>query len=659
MLQIKCPSCGGSINFISNSSLYATCTYCTSLVVRSDLNVELIGKVSEIQDDLSPFKIGSEIDFEGERFHLLGRSRWSWDDGFWNEWFIQGNSGRQGWLVEAQGSYAVCFEVFGSSASTINAQYQDFLKTPEKDLNRYESDFKITIEGAELFLTDKKSAKCISFQGELPFIAELNIEIQSFDFMGQIGEFASFQIEQELPKLFAGRYLDWRELNAANIKTFDENYFTQRLETAKTFNCPKCGGVIRLKLAGISTTAACTHCTSIIDVADNNLKLVEKYEGANFETFLEIGTRGKLLNIAWEIIGVVIKTEETGFYEWTEYLLFNNYHGFSFLIFENGHWSIIKVLRQKVLVSGQQTINFENKEYQLFLCGKAIVKQVKGEFYWRVRRGESVDVQDYINPPNLFSIEFNSTEVNQSLGEYLSPGEIKIGFELPTEPPTPIGVAANQPNLAYLQSRKAWSTYFKFLIFAVVVQLFFAARAQNKEVLNFNWSVSAEDKNYSLGSDYFEVTGRTSNIYIQTTATVNNNWSQVEISLINKAGEEVGTVNYPIEFYYGNDSDGSWSEGATSNYGYISAVPAGKYKVVLEGEVGTGRIDFTTSIKRDVLSWSLFWWYQFLILIYPVYMMFKSYSFERTRWSQSDYAPAKYGSISSNGGVGDNNSESE
>ena len=110
MQTCNCPSCGAEVKFQSSVSMTCVCPYCRSLIVRHDKDVEAIGKMAELPDDISPFQIGTTGSYNNVHFSLIGRVRMSWEDGGWNEWFLWFDDGKKGWLAEAQGFLAISFE---------------------------------------------------------------------------------------------------------------------------------------------------------------------------------------------------------------------------------------------------------------------------------------------------------------------------------------------------------------------------------------------------------------------------------------------------------------------------------------------------------------------------------------------------------------------
>ena len=215
MKKFNCPSCGAEVLFYSNLSVYAVCKYCSSMIVRHDLDVEAIGTMAALPDDMSPFKIGSEGFYQGQHFSLIGRMKMGWDDGSWNEWFMATDDGRKGWLVEAQGFYAICFETAAPPlAFAVRA-----IKQQKKNVSLVGSH--LVLDKQKLNVVDTKKASCLGSEGELPLAAPQGRLIVSVDLLGARGEFASVEIETGKMRAYLGRYVEWKEMRCSNIRTFD------------------------------------------------------------------------------------------------------------------------------------------------------------------------------------------------------------------------------------------------------------------------------------------------------------------------------------------------------------------------------------------------------------------------------------------------------
>jgi DNA-directed RNA polymerase subunit RPC12/RpoP len=215
MRKFLCPSCGAEVAFRSQLSVYAVCKYCSSMIVHHDVDVEAIGKMAALPEDMSPLQIGSEGYYQGTRFTLVGRMKMGWKDGSWNEWFMASDDGRKGWLAEAQGFYAICFEVeapaldFAVRAIKQQTQQTSFIGSAH------------IINQQKFHVVDSKKASCLGSEGELPLSAPQGRLVVSVDLLGSYGEFASVEIETGKLRAYSGRYVGWKEMRCTNIRTFD------------------------------------------------------------------------------------------------------------------------------------------------------------------------------------------------------------------------------------------------------------------------------------------------------------------------------------------------------------------------------------------------------------------------------------------------------
>ena len=211
MKVYKCPSCGAEIPFRSNLSVYAVCPYCRSMVVRHDVDVESIGTMASLPDDMSPFQIGTEGIYKGVHFGIIGRMKISWEDGNWNEWFIVSDDARKGWLAEAQGFYAVSFEK--------DDPVPQKTETTLKNINTLGSE--VDLWGQEFKVVDIKQATCIGSEGELPFRAPQGRKTTSIDLTGHAEAFASIEIESDRKRIYIGSYVEWADLKCTNFRKYE------------------------------------------------------------------------------------------------------------------------------------------------------------------------------------------------------------------------------------------------------------------------------------------------------------------------------------------------------------------------------------------------------------------------------------------------------
>jgi hypothetical protein len=204
--------------------------------------------------------------------------------------------------------------------------------------------------------------------------------------------------------------------------------------------CPSCGGSVELRAAGYTVHVACRYCGSILDVTDPQAKLVTEYHQAAAEIEIPLGTRGTLRGIEWEAIGY-LQRSENGAYGWEEYLLFNPYHGYRWLVKARGGWSLGEMLTVTPDRLSYDTQAVGADTYTHFFQGCAQVDYVLGEFYWRVAVGERVDTADWVRPGTMLSREKNANEISWTRNALLPDKEMQKAFGVDAEtsfwPPLP------------------------------------------------------------------------------------------------------------------------------------------------------------------------------------------------------------------------------
>jgi len=149
----------------------------------------------------------------------------------------------------------------------------------------------------------------------------------------------------------------------------------------------------------------------------------------------------------------------------------------------------------------------------------------------------------------------------------------------------------------------------------------------------------------SFVTDVFDLKGRTSNVELTTRANVANAWIYLNYALINQDTGQAWDFGREVSYYYGSDSDGSWSEGSTKDTVILPSVPAGHYYLRIEPEVDAkhGLLVYSVEVKRDVPVLGFFG-IAFLALLLPaIAITWRSINFERMRWAESDHPPIKIG----------------
>lgn len=421
----------------------------------------------------------------------------------------------------------------------------------------------------------------------------------------------------------------------------------------KTFSCKKCAASVAIRAMGQSVSAVCDSCGTIFDVTDDNFRIISTTtEKITVEPLIPLGQRGKLRGSEWEMIGFMQRYDLASAFSWNEYLLFNPYKGFRWLTHNNGHWNYVTMLKEKPTIRGTALFSSSGggiakhmgTSYKLYYRGQSAVSFVMGEFYWRVKVEDTVEMEDYISPPEMLSCERNESEVTWSLGEYAEPEEIKEAFKIKQSMPPRIGVAPNQPSNYGKNSGLITGLWLLFSGIIVVVQVCSILFSPNQVVYEHQFQYDRTKKDQLFVSEPFKLEHGTTNVDLSLKAPVDNNWFSVDGELIDDTTGESYSYGQMVEFYRGVDSDGAWSEGGDTQHLLLSSVPSGTYHLNLEpsGPVNANPsdvIDISVKVTRGVVNWVNFLWALFLVLIYPIFYWLRTHNYEVQRWADSDYSP--------------------
>ncbi|PXA84583.1 DUF4178 domain-containing protein [Nostoc sp. 3335mG] len=347
--------------------------------------------------------------------------------------------------------------------------------------------------------------------------------------------------------------------------------------SATVLTCPSCGGSVKLRAAGFSVTVCCEYCGSLLDVTNPTVKLLVEDHRARAELAIPLGTRGTLRGIEWEVVGY-LRRSERGAYGWEEYLLFNPYRGYRWLIANRGSWSLGE-MRTDAPSGSSGTIRIDGDSYEpFFASGTAQVDYVLGEFYWRVAKGETVSTDDWARPGFMLSREKNAHEISWTLSEWLEPDEMKAFGVTPPKriwPPLP-----HQPSPHRAWLKRGWK-----VALAAIVGLFFAMTVfgGSRELVDQTLSIPRTGAEASSTIGPITLNRPYQKVEIRADVpALENGWVDLDYRLVNRATQQSYQAYGAAERYSGRDSDGSWSEGSRDKEVSVASVPAGTYDLVVE-----------------------------------------------------------------------------
>jgi hypothetical protein len=202
----NCPNCGAKIVFQWSSSVQTVCTYCKSILVRTDIDLKKVGQVADLPPDSSPIQLNTEGIYRNKAFAVAGRILYEYEQGGWNEWHVVMNDGASAWLSDAQDEYAISFafpDQILPAATQIEVGQQ------------------CTWNNQTFTVTVITQAHYKGVEGELPFQYWDKTDVTFVDLRSQTGKFATLDYSDEQPALYLGEFVEFDDLKLKNLRQFE------------------------------------------------------------------------------------------------------------------------------------------------------------------------------------------------------------------------------------------------------------------------------------------------------------------------------------------------------------------------------------------------------------------------------------------------------
>jgi len=189
----SCPNCGAELEALLRSTKLVACGYCDSNVFLEDDAVRLAGKQGVMADYPSLIRMRGHYRYRGWQFMAVGRARFDYGQGFWDEWWVMGGDGEGRWLSVDEGDFAL------EETVDVDKTPSAFELVPGK---------KIRIGDEDLLVTEQGRALCIGVQGELPEALGVGDSYTYFHLSGVGGRLYTLEVDRGRAALHRGHWLD-------------------------------------------------------------------------------------------------------------------------------------------------------------------------------------------------------------------------------------------------------------------------------------------------------------------------------------------------------------------------------------------------------------------------------------------------------------------
>ena len=628
----QCPSCSQTVTYRSANTRIVVCT-CGQVLNRLDSDDLILKPVLTIPEHNDLLKTGSTGSFGGRKFEVLGRFRVWLEESVYNYWTILFDDGSLAFLAEGYGMYAIMQRVTLDKAVTTwdidhlaPTDYQYFL-------------------GEESWFPHRKDA-CWKYEveGEV-WMPECTDQFRLFDFYAH-GDL-HLEIIEFLPDYLVAYSIKYVEYSSLQL-----DHLNQNPVQPKEVECTQCHKTMQIKTFPYAQSCSCSDCGARLVFKSSSSGFRSSGKDKNKDNLdqlsLPLGSTGTLKGIVYEVIGYALKQENTADgVQWKEYVLYNRVEGYAFLSEYAGTWIYARERGDSPVTAHQnpESLNYKGETFNLYNRYTIRILDTLGEFPYNIYDDSDIVSAEFISPPTMWIYEKSREEgINWFLGEHQDRDELlqQFPFDLPDKTEAGILDPKGHINLAGLIK-------VTLVAMAILTGVHFLIGFMQSEKQVFAGDLQLRDSAASTTfvSPKFTLNKWRSNLQFDLYTPLDNNWLDMEATLVNAGSGEEYSLEQLVEYYHGYEDGENWKEGSTNETAYLSSIPSGTYFLRIEAVRDTTNggwnsvKDVSLIVKNDVPMHRNLLIFLGLLLIWPIgaYIWYR-YK-EKQRWEASPYSPFK------------------
>ena len=662
----------------------AVCGACRSVVTFGEDAARVAGRLSVLPEARSRLWVGATGRVRGRSFGVVGRVRYGWARGYWDEWFLLLDGAEPAWLSEDEGELA--FESGGALSAAVS-------------MAALSPGASVDLGGRPWRVTERGVARCEGGEGQLPFVVVQGEEIPFADLEGSGGAVGTLEMDRDGARLFEGEELRPGELQldgaredaqegdsiplARKATPDGPERLTQMGGAIRAVSCRQCGGGMEVEARGGAPAhikcpycgnledlrpraitcpkcsksvpvrsgdeagvVTCGGCRSLVSLRSSAPSVLTSLAGKRAKPPLPLGSRAKLRGVDWEITGWVAYqgSSEGESFTWDELLLFSEQAGYAWLELSDGHASIGRKVTGGPAVptpaAAPESLTWQGRSWRLAESCIGKITWVEGELPWVAMAGDTVRTAEFASPPHMLSAEWTEGEVEWTLADYVPRDELVRAVEDPSHLPRPQGVAPNQP-YPRAATQLLWVAAF-FTVIALAITVWIGGAGATVASLSFD----ADAYDDGQISESFVITRDDVTVELAFDAPgLDNQWVYARAALLDEEGGVVHELATNISYYHGVEGGESWSEGSNSESEYLRVEKAGTYRFGVEAEAGVGEneqpvVGFAPALQVRVVEGSMpgSWAGIYLVLcaILTIGLVVHRISFARKRRGEDD-----------------------
>ena len=190
----NCPQCGDVLKIHFKYSKFVKCLSCSSSIFLEDDSVKLIGQSSVLSAEPSLIQLYKPFTYKNKNYMPLGKIRYAYGRGFWEEWFLKDESNKEFWLSIDEGDFV------------LQAKVKRALPF------KRDSNFTVGAKYGQYIVTEKGQGRCVGFDGELPEKIYVG-DVHNYIHLSQGGgNLMTLEFTNTLTATFKGKWIDPLEI---------------------------------------------------------------------------------------------------------------------------------------------------------------------------------------------------------------------------------------------------------------------------------------------------------------------------------------------------------------------------------------------------------------------------------------------------------------
>ena len=670
---MQCPSCGAPFDWHSKFAEVITCESCQGVCRIHGDSVTLTGQSAKLIQSSSGLGLGVTGSYQNVAFAIVGRVRYGYPKGFWDEWCAHTMEGDLIWLTEDDG--------------TLTKSRSRKLRKQTSDLDKVGLGRSIFIADHDYLVEEIGEAKCLGTEGQLPFSAMPGDVIQYIGLRAGRTQTGTIERYDDEVHFYEGRRVKLSELNLLNPVSQGPTGPTAGFEIAtpdpKQLGCFSCGAPVlpvhgqalspchfcgienptnlpqvscgecgtRFGIYGAQymSQAQCPKCLHGVHIetqgtgeelkiytkaAESTPKPAELHQ-KGIKPF-KLGQRcnfdGKTFVLTGHLRNEVV--EDGLSYYSDSYHLLSEDGEVRWLDTEENHY----VLSERIGPVPERLLNMlpktktviHGREYQAFDSGESSICCVQGQFSYSASVNDTSSYYDFVAPPYHLSAELSGQELEGFAGRYIPINELAQAFSMSEssfrEPET---VGPSQPfietELGQLVRTKL--PFYVLFFFLTMVITNGAGTLLYEDQYNYDHGATASGHT----TKRFDISDTPTTLSLDLDTNVDNSWVYIDVELFDEYDNLIHGAAETISYYHGYEGGESWSEGSRDHEFLFRVNTPGSYRVRLTTE-GNRSASVRLKVQDGVylsrfplmgfIVTALWWFFNFL----------RRKTFEGSRW---------------------------